>query len=771
MFSESNERLVKRRHDGGKCDKALEGEEQPERLRGDVEHGLNGPVGGHHDRQHAAAQDGDFLLSSPAGRFCDRMAGVMLANSRSVTFFMALINSVIQILIYVFSLSTIINNYDPELYKNNYSQYLMHHVGYFNYVVFHCLFTGVMSWATLHLCLFAVRTCFNFCTLVLLSSSLVPASLRSMIKASERYPIGLYASVFLLAVIEIILLAFYVLECRLLVDMSVHLIDLDLVEILGIKQVLERQRELGAGLDPEHWPYIKIVVVLLFLGQAACYFLARLIVRKLTRQKLRKFFVCISAVILVTGLLVVFQTAFIYEDVEHYRGQLPFNYIDPNPVSKLIPTIPRTSTDFPPVAGAGYPLVGEELAATVRRKKNIIILSTESMRYDDATHIRSPHLMKYVEDNKCVSPKIHATPGHVSEMGQFGMIYGLNPFHYHSFSVGHVPSYALQILKQNGYIAGGVVATSAWNYPNRNLYNNFDEFDNMNDNFAFLEKAQEFIDRRKEDQKPFLLFLHVHKRPLPDPLPADYYQRDPEGDTREFSNRIIRQKDEDRHRVLEMLRKADMIDGKSIVFFVADHGNMEGEHGEKGHGQRESSWWNEKALVPSFVCLPGEQNMEHYQQPTLGSNVDIVPTFMDYLDVSPPLDPKTYTNGMSLLIKKDEPDRTAHRSVSFSARYFPEKNKINAVATPEFKFWFRVVSFDPATKHMEFLPVRATTWDDENLCTPLELRAELARVQQDITAGRAVAEDKCKMHIFHALSEDFRRDFFQFLDVDLEAYA
>jgi hypothetical protein len=35
---------------------------------------------------------------------------------------MALINSAIQILIYVFSLSTIINNYDPELHKNNYSQ-------------------------------------------------------------------------------------------------------------------------------------------------------------------------------------------------------------------------------------------------------------------------------------------------------------------------------------------------------------------------------------------------------------------------------------------------------------------------------------------------------------------------------------------------------------------------------------------------------------------------------------------------------------------------
>lgn len=41
-----------------------------------------------------------------------------------------------------------------------------------------------------------------------------------------------------------------------------------------------------------------------------------------------------------------------------------------------------------------------------------------------------------------------------------------------------------------GYVIGGAVATSAWNYPNRNLYNNFDEFDSMNDNYAMLEKAQ-----------------------------------------------------------------------------------------------------------------------------------------------------------------------------------------------------------------------------------------------------------------------------------------
>lgn len=101
-----------------------EGHEQAEKLRGDVEaqHGGANASGAQHDRVPAHGQDGGFLATSPFGQFCDHAAGVLLGNSRSVTFIMALINSSIQILIYVFSLSTIINNYDPELHKNNYPQ-------------------------------------------------------------------------------------------------------------------------------------------------------------------------------------------------------------------------------------------------------------------------------------------------------------------------------------------------------------------------------------------------------------------------------------------------------------------------------------------------------------------------------------------------------------------------------------------------------------------------------------------------------------------------
>jgi len=150
-----------------------------------------------------------------------------------------------------------------------------------------------------------------------------------------------------------------------------------------------------------------------------------------------------------------------------------------------------------------------------------------------------------------------------------------------------------------------------------------------------------------------------------------------------------------------------MIDKKSIIFFTSDHGNMEGEHGERGHGQRESSWWNEKILVPFFICMPGEVRLSlsrlvssrlvfktnstcasrawasgrgsllsartltlwvspislfssrwFWAHPVCSCQV---PTFMHYLNLSPPVDEELYSNGMSLLIEKGQPDPTLVR--------------------------------------------------------------------------------------------------------------
>jgi len=180
--------------------------------------------------------------------------------------------------------------------------------------------------------------------------------------------------------------------------------------------------------------------------------------------------------------------------------------------------------------------------------------------------------------------------------------------------------------------------------------------------------------------------------------------------------------------------------------------------------------------VPSYICTPGDQKIQDYH-PVIGfsSHVDYIPTFMDYLDVHPPLDPASYSNGISLLIKKSEADHSLARTVALTARYFPEKNKINAIATSEYKFWFRVVAFNHKTQEMTFVPQRVTEWkDDASLCLPHELRAEWARVremrQQQLSDGSPLEAQRCRLDLFYGLTAEYQRTFWKFLQVDSSVY-
>lgn len=125
---------------------------------------------------------------------------------------------------------------------------------------------------------------------------------------------------------------------------------------------------------------------------------------------------------------------------------------------------------------------------------------------------------------------------------------------------------------------------------------------------------------------------------------------------------------------------------------------------------------------------------------------------------------------LQALVCSSERDFARLRSVVFSARYFPEKNKINGIANADHKFWFRVTAFDPETKSMTFLPIRETGWDDNNICLPNVLRSEWPRVLKSIADQEVIEEDKCHMGQFYALTESYRREFFRFLDVDMKAY-
>jgi len=211
-------------------------------------------------------------------------ADFVLDDLRSITFIVALINALIQMLVYAYSLGRIITNYSPELSSHNYSQvcalsaapYPLNQQRVASCAVpssphrllqLHCLSLSVHGHRVLgrHPCVhgplrgrlashrgpadmspppswffspFALgRAGKEACGANDCLGTLLAEGLRSFLMKGRQNSVVKIALVSIFILVEILLLALYVLECRLLVDMSVHLIDLDLVEVLGIKRV------------------------------------------------------------------------------------------------------------------------------------------------------------------------------------------------------------------------------------------------------------------------------------------------------------------------------------------------------------------------------------------------------------------------------------------------------------------------------------------------------------------------------------------------------
>ena len=82
--------------------------------------------------------------------------------------------------------------------------------------------------------------------------------------------------------------------------------------------------------------------------------------------------------------------------------------------------------------------------------------------------------------------------------------------------------------------------------------------------------------------------------------------------------------------VMDKLKSLGLYD-KTIVIICADHGEEFGEHGHFGHG---STLYDEVIHVPLIMHFPGQQGGKKIDM--LTSNVDIMPTLLDLLDIPVP---------------------------------------------------------------------------------------------------------------------------------------
>eukprot|EP00124_Ichthyophonus_hoferi_P005516 Ihof_evm2s821 gene=Ihof_evmTU2s821 len=500
--------------------------------------------------------------------------------------------------------------------------------------------------------------------------------------------------VLLTCLIETVLLIPFTLENKLLADMSVHLIDFDLLDAIGLKRVLDRQCQLGAGIHTSHLEYIPYVFVALVVWLFIQNVLANRIWYSYNVQ-VRKAFPRLLGALVFFLFLTRIDVYMLEEKQLDFKGVLPFNFLGISEkrlihldVEPKLMTLSEAMENRATGKPTGY-AHKVDIPITIQNKKNIIIIIGESGRYDEFSHMKTPKMMSFAEDpnNNCIHPNLHMPNAHVTEMSMFSIFYGLNPWHLLPFGYNYVDNFVFQILHQNGYHIADFASSTMWLYPNAHTTEQLDEYAKYDFNEDLDTKLEQFLQTRDNKTEPFFLLLFLDRV-------AQQYQ---EILTKENlkNGTVDIAFDISRERILKRLADHDQLTDKSMIIFSSDHGDMQGEHGEEGHGQREGSWWSEKTKLHTWICIPSTEPMNIYNlAPAFGSHQDFVPTMFDFLNLEPKVPRELYTTGRSLLQPPNE-DWTSTRFIFASARYFPYKNKILMVADKNNKFWFRVNGMAP----------------------------------------------------------------------------
>ncbi len=107
----------------------------------------------------------------------------------------------------------------------------------------------------------------------------------------------------------------------------------------------------------------------------------------------------------------------------------------------------------------------------------------------------------------------------------------------------------------------------------------------------------------------------------------------------------VRGQDEQLAALLDALRNKGVLD-RTIIAVISDHGEEFYDHGQWGHGGR---MWNEQLRVPWVLSVPrpwrGDLPAPPQRIRAPSSQVDVVPTLLDFLDI----DPVGSVDGISLM--------------------------------------------------------------------------------------------------------------------------
>ncbi len=383
---------------------------------------------------------------------------------------------------------------------------------------------------------------------------------------------------------------------------------------------------------------------------------------------------------------------------------------------------------------------------TLKNKKNILFIVSESLRYDMLNEDIFPNLMKYTKEKKCIISENHFSSSHSTVGSIFSMLYSLdsyyNPIFEKYFSQNqYKSSYIMDIFKDNGYLSYGGFASDINKFSN-DVINNFSYNINFTSKKIYAKNANDYdihiINWLKKNYNNhnknipaifFMFFVSTHYG-YDYPIEFEKFPTTMKTKGRILFNSTLAKKQNKNDLFNRYKNSAYYTDSlikelfdvfskeieknELIVVFTGDHGEEFWEYG--GYGHASISFYNPRIQVPLVICLPKRDSEKIY----LSSHIDIFPTIIDYLGGDMEKLSKFIT-GKSLLKDSGE-----NRYIITSSYGFPVfDKKMVALISTNGKLWLEKIS-DSIDKINEFLILKKTDINDVKIDEiPINLKNQL----------------------------------------------
>ncbi len=362
-----------------------------------------------------------------------------------------------------------------------------------------------------------------------------------------------------------------------------------------------------------------------------------------------------------------------------------------------------------------YPKLPAGAPPKMSKRPNIVVVLVETLRADMFTPALMPELSRFAGDERCDRSLRNYASSHVTDFSFFALVYGLHAYHYLPFAQQHVPSWPLQLFRDNGYAVVGAASSPLAKWGD------LDELTRQFDSFAAFdgkgpaERDRQLADwaarwrREHGSERPYFMLLFFdathHKYFYPPAferfrpaLPEEHNLvtggvTDPE--TRlEFLNRYKNAVGYVDHLVAETARA---FAGDDTLFVVTgDHGEEFWDNGLLGHTA--VSFVNARTEVPLVLCTPAHAARTFARS----SEVDIIPTLVAATGLEPAVPPAAYSDGAPL--DSADPDRF----LLVSGMGFPFTNRQLCLISPTRKYWLE----KERTGDKRFVMTRTTDLDD-----------------------------------------------------------